>query len=595
MESVASVIFDSHNEDFRSPQGAIPCGSAVTLRVLVSKALDAYGVTLRLWEDEEEQLLNMLHGRDYTETPYGAFFEEYTICVSRETPGPIWYEFVVNTPGKPLTVCNPADGLGGRADVLDRPVSARSFQLSFVQNTFSVPEWAKGAILYQIFPDRFFRAPGYGDSAGRKMHESWQEDPAWQIDPDKGYYPADDFFGGNLKGIEQKLDYLKSLHVDVLYLNPIFAAYSDHRYDTADYEQIDSLLGTQEDLESLCATAAARGIRVLLDGVFSHTGSDSKYFNREGRFDTLGAYQSPDSPYYEWYTFKQFPNEYDCWWGVWSLPCVKEMTPSYLAYMLKNEDAVVKKWLRAGVSGWRLDVADELPDAFLKELRQSVKEEKPDALILGEVWEDASKKISYGARREFLYGDELDSVMNYPLRNAIVSFLRQEISGDDFCRVVLSLRENYPEESFFCLMNFLSTHDLERITTRLAVSAETMTREEQAYLTLTDEQRQIALGLHKLAVLLVFALPGMPSIYYGDEAGVEGAKDPFNRKPYPWGRENNGLLEWYRTVAALRDDVMKRGSLYLDTAGSLLSVRRRLDVQWRYVLLNVSDETAETL
>jgi glycosidase len=336
-------------------------------------------------------------------------------------------------------------------------------------------------------------------------------------------------------------------------------------------------------------------MRIILDGVFSHTGSNSKYFNREGTYGTVGAYQSTDSPYYEWYDFKSFPEKYDCWWGVWSLPCVKEMTPSYIKYILTDENSIVKRWLKAGISGWRLDVADELPDGFLKLLRTAVKETDKDALVLGEVWEDASNKVSYNTQREFLWGDELDTVMNYPLKNAVVSYLLEEISGSELKDKILSLRENYPRESFLCLMNFLSTHDSERILTRFISSAENMSRDEQAAF-IPDAQALLkAKALEKLAALMIFSLPGMPSVYYGDEAGLQGMKDPFNRKPFPWGREDAELLSWYRSISAMRDEVFKLGDLFIDAEGTLLSIRRHLDGAWRYVLINPTDESVETL
>ncbi|MBR2861907.1 MAG: glycoside hydrolase family 13 protein [Clostridia bacterium] len=595
METFQAVIFDSHDAQFRSPQGAIPRGQSLTLRILVHASLSAYGVTLRLWENNCERLLNLTRTNFFSHTPYGDFLEEYSINVSRETSGLSWYYFIINTPSKPLYCLNNQQMLGGAGEICDRPYFERSFQITTFDEDFSVPAWAKGAVMYQIFPDRFNRHEKFGDVSGRRVHESWLEEPDYLPDEKKGYYAADDFFGGNLRGIQDKLDYLKSLNVDVLYLNPVFESYSNHRYDTGDYEKIDRTLGTNKDFENLCHQAKKRGIRVILDGVFSHTGSDSRYFNRENNYEELGAYQSADSPYYSWYDFEQFPDKYDCWWGVWSLPCVKELNESYKNYILTDKNSIVKKWLRCGASGWRLDVADELPDEFLRILRKSVKEEDSDALILGEVWEDASNKVSYNKQREFLFGSELDTVMNYPLRNAIIDFLTGAATGEDFCRRVLSLRENYPRDTFYSLMNFLSTHDSERILTRFFYNLEGKTKEEQASVALTHEQRILAKALHKLGALLIFALPGMMCIYYGDEAGLEGGKDPFNRKPYPWGKEDKELLSWYKTLTNLRDKTFRLGELSLSCQGSLLNIVRTLDKEKRYVLINPCDETVETL
>jgi len=595
METFQSIIFDSHDEQFRCPQGAIAQGDSLVLRIFVSRALSPYGVTLRLWKDDQEFLYNMIRTNSFDHTPYGDFLEEYSINVSCETLGLMWYCFIVNTPVKPLYCLNNPSLLGGKGDVCESIDYNRSFQITVYKNDFTTPLWAKGATMYQIFPDRFYKKGGFLSKKHENLHENWFDEPDYKIDQALGYYPANDFFGGNFKGIEEKLDYLKSLNVDVVYLNPVFEAFSNHRYDTGDYETVDSLLGTNEDFIHLLKSAKKKGIRIILDGVFSHTGSDSKYFNRNGNYNTLGAYQSKDSPYYDWYDFEEFPNKYDSWWGVWSLPCVKELTPAYMDYILKNKNSIIKRWIKAGLSGWRLDVADELPDEFLVELRKCVKEADADALILGEVWEDASNKVSYNELRKFLWGEELDTVMNYPLKNAIVDFLTEKISANDFKLRVLSLRENYPESTFYCLMNFLSTHDSERILTRLCTSAENMLREEQAVYVPDEDTFIKAKALSKLAALIVFMLPGMPFIYYGDEAGLTGLKDPFNRKTFPWGKEDNELMDWYKTVSNLRNEILKEGKLYIDTAGSLLSIRRSLKGKWRYALINPTDTTVETL
>lgn len=596
MEPYRGIKFNSHDIFFKSPLGAISAEGVTTLRILVPRVLDAYGVTLRVWEDGREKLLSMAQEHTFASTPYGDYLDEYRVNVSRETSGLVWYQFIVNTATRPYYVCAPSDGLGGECEIHLHPHTDRSYLLTVYDSDFSVPEWAQGSVMYQIFPDRFYRNPHFGNVNGKKMHQSFAELPDWQIDESKGYYPADDFFGGNLKGIEEKLDYLKSLGVDVIYLNPIFKAYSNHRYDTGDYEEIDPLLGTNEDFVNLCNEAKKKNVRIILDGVFSHTGSDSKYFNKENSYPTLGAYQSEDSPYRKWYKFEKYPDKYDCWWGVWSLPCVDENEPSYRDYILNPENGIVTRWLNNGASGWRLDVADELPDGFIANLRKTVKQKDRNALIIGEVWEDASTKISYGKQREFLFGNELDTVMNYPLRNATVKLLRKEISLENFCRTVLSLREHYPEQVFNCLMNFISTHDVERIITALSSDTSKLSREEQACFSVDSKTLLQATENAKLATLIIFSLPGMPCIYYGDEAGLTGCKDPFNRKPFPWGNENRELTEWYVNLAKIHNcNCFKYGSLYLDCAGSLLSIRRKYGNEMRYVLINASDNTVETM
>ena len=342
---------------------------------------------------------------------------------------------------------------------------------------------------------------------------------------------------------------------------------------------MDPLLGTEEDFSSLCAAAKKLGIRVVIDGVFSHTGSDSVYFNREGRYPTPGAYRSQESPYYPWYTFHPWPDSYDCWWNFDTLPNVKETDPSYNTY-INGEEGIVRKWLRAGASGWRLDVADELPDAFLDQLTAAAKKEKPDALVLGEVWEDASNKTAYGIRRRYLLGKQLDTVMNYPFRDAILGFLL----GNDpkqFAETVESICENYPPPCLRLLMNHIGTHDTERALTILGGEpAGNRGREWQAAQTLSADQRDTGLKRLRLASLLQYLLPGVPCLYYGDEAGMEGYRDPFNRACYPWGKEGKNLLQWYQGLGQLRaqeKEILGKGmyrTLYAE--GNLLAFERFL-------------------
>ncbi|MDO4553228.1 MAG: glycoside hydrolase family 13 protein [Bacillota bacterium] len=395
--------------------------------------------------------------------------------------------------------------------------------------------------MYQIFPDRFARSKNCVPPPQNKDHilrEDWGGAP---LGPDAdGVVRNRDFFGGNLRGIQERLPYLESLGVTVLYLNPIFEAYSNHRYDTADYTKIDPLLGTEADFRELCRKAGDRGIRILLDGVFNHTGSDSIYFNQSGRFPGLGAYQSRDSLYYPWYRFEEWPEKYACWWGIKTLPAVNEEEPSYLDYMVRGKDSVARRWLRAGASGWRLDVVDELPDLFLEEFRKAVKEEKPEAAIVGEVWEDASTKVSYGQKRHYLDGTQLDSVMNYPLKDAVLQFLNKDGDAASFGREVETLRRHYPETVFYGLMNILGTHDTPRI------------------LTLLSEGRSPREGRRRLfAALLLWAfLPGIPCIYYGDELGMEGGKDPENRRCFQEEAADPEVRDHYRRLLAFRK---KRG------------------------------------
>ena len=453
-----------------------------------------------------------------------------------------------------------------------------------------MPAWFGQGITYQIFIDRFFRyEDGKRPPAGSRLHADWADTPDFLPD-ERGEITNSDFFGGNLRGLIEKLAYLKSLHVSTLYISPVFKAASNHRYDTADYMQVDPLLGDEALFTQLCARAREQGMRVLLDGVFNHTGFDSRYFNTHGAYDEPGAFESQASKYYPWYSFESWPERYSCWWGVRTLPQVNESHPEYMRYIFEDRDSVVRHWLRAGASGWRLDVADELPDEFIGGLRKSAREEKSDAVIIGEVWEDASNKISYGKRRRYLLGGELDGVMNYPFRSAVLAYLSGADAGD-FVRVMESQRENYPEKAFYSQMNSLGTHDTARILTLLGgVGTQPPgTRQERAAHRLSPEERACAVSLLKVGAAIQFLFPGSPCVYYGDEAGMEGWEDPFNRRGYPWGREDQELVDWYSRLGRIRAEsraVQSGGIRYLCAEGALLVFERSLSGERRVLAAN---------
>jgi 4-alpha-glucanotransferase len=413
------------------------------------------------------------------------------------------------------------------------------YQLTVYSGGYTTPKWLKNGVMYQIFPDRFARSkscPAPQQDKEYILREDWGGLPNDKPD-EKGVIRNNDFFGGNLRGITENLDYLEDLGVTVIYLNPIFEAYSNHRYDTADYKKIDPMLGSEEDFIELCGKAEEKGIRIILDGVFNHTGSDSLYFNKQGRFPELGAYQSKESPYFRWYRFIEFPEKYESWWGIDTLPSVNESEPSYLNYIIRSEDSVVKHWLRCGAAGFRLDVADELPDEFLGALRASVKETDPDAAVIGEVWEDASNKTAYGLRRKYFLGDQLDSVMNYPLKNAVIDFLIRRTDGPSLEQTVNSIWENYPPPAFNALMNIMGTHDTGRILTVLSENS----RDD-------DYSRQRLF----LDLLITSFMPGIPCIYYGDEIGMKGGKDPFNRLCFEPEKGDPAILRFFRRLFAFR-------------------------------------------
>lgn len=583
-------LFNSRDIAYRDPFGAVAEGTAIHFRVRVPRELRCRAVWLRVEEDA------------CASTQFGTFWAgmadadtEWWECHYVPTHAALyWYDFLLDVAdGRRRLRCRG----DGSAELCAEDVPPRPWQLTCYAADFRTPTWLLGGVMYQIFPDRFCAsgASKAGVPTDREMHASWEDVPVWKPDA-QGRVRNADFFGGDLQGIRRKLEYLQSLGVTCLYLNPIFEAHSNHRYDTADYRAIDPLLGTEEDLRLLAKEAKQRGMRLLLDGVFSHTGSDSRYFNKERRYGDVGAYNSPTSPYRSWYRFYHFPNDYAAWWGMDTLPEVNECDPSFKEFIL-GENGVVPYWLRQGASGWRLDVADELPDEFLDALRTTAKAVDPDALILGEVWEDASNKESYGHRRRYLLGGQLDSVMNYPFRDAILGFLLGG-SATDFHNAVMTIAERYPPPVLHLLMNHIGTHDTERALTVLGgEAANGRGREWQAGTRLSAEQRERGLRRLRVAALLQYCLVGVPCVYYGDEAGMEGYRDPFNRCGYPWGREETELIEWYRRLGKLRASVpmLRDGELRPFPTGteSVVAFTRRSEEGTLLCLVNREEKEVE--
>lgn len=545
------IEHNSQNSIYRSPFGAVPTLSEVTLRLFGK--LDEIPKAVKLvyhFKDQEAKVMPMYY---YKSVATGSLYE---IKLSLpEEAGILWYYFILQTNGHIYYYGNNLEQLGGLGQVYNR--IPPSFQITVYKEDYKTPDWFKNSIAYQIFPDRFARGVMDSFEVGRKdiIAREWTDIPYYKAEQFGGEYLANDFFGGNLKGIMGKLPYLKDLGISAIYLNPIFKAYSNHKYDVGDYEEVDPMFGDNELFESLCEKAKELGIRIILDGAFSHTGSDSKYFNKYNKYPTVGAYQSKESPYYTWYNFTNYPDEYDTWWGFKTLPNLNELEPSFVNYLLTSSDAIIKKWLKLGAFGWRLDVADELPEQFIKIMRKEVKNYNPDAVLIGEVWEDASNKVSYGVQREYLLGEELDSVMNYPLRSAIIDFSCEHVDSFNFARRLMSLYENYPREAFYSCLNFLSTHDSMRILTVLGDGRSlNLSKDEQASFRLSDRNLTLAKKRLKNAILILMTLPGVPCIYYGDEVGMQGFDDPFNRGTYPWGSEDIEVLDTYKKMIKLRQE-----------------------------------------
>lgn len=536
------IAYNSRNTLHKSPFGAVKQGQNIVFKVVLPRNLQCSGVDLVIKSDSGEYKYHPMNWLSMQ----GDSEEWWALGYTAEKEDIYFYHFEYDTPWGRTAIRHCGDSLGRLS------MGTHDWQLSVYAKDFTTPDWLKGGLFYQIFPDRFYNSGKKKKNIpdGRKLRDDIFGEPEWK--PTKeGKVLNNDYFCGDLKGIEQKLDYLESLGVTCLYLNPIFEAQSNHRYDTADYSKVDPLLGDEKDLKSLCKKAREKGISVILDGVFSHTGDDSIYFNKYGRYDSVGAYQSTESPYYNWYKFINHPAEYHSWWGISILPEVKEESPDFIEF-ITGENGIARKWLRTGVRGWRLDVADELPDEFLDEFRKAVKQENPEALVLGEVWEDASNKFSYGQRRRYFGGKQLDSVMNYPFAEAIISFIRTgKVEG--FSEKIITILENYPKCVIDVLMNHIGTHDTMRAITQLVgESCEYRDRNWQSGRILSEEKYALGVKLLKLAAVIQFTLPGVPCIYYADEAGMQGYKDPFNRFCYPWGKENTELLEFYRSLGNMR-------------------------------------------
>ena len=548
-ENTMSLLHDARYSQYRAPFGAVAEGSSLHLafQVMGGKPISA---VLNLYGDDFKAKYPMEHSGNM----FSVGFEV------PEKPGAMWYNFKITDADGSRWLCPDESGYLGQVFKSEHG----SFRLTVYKKDFETPDWAKNSVMYQIFPDRF--ALSDDDTAKKgieyhmnlcqtpELHVSTLEPPRYLPRAFEENYSPDDFYGGTLKGIAEKLPYIKSLGVNLIYLNPICEARSNHRYDTSDYKKVDPILGTNEDFEELCYKAEKLGIRIILDGVFSHTGADSIYFNRYGSYPTVGACQGQNSEFYPWYDFSSFPEEYRCWWGFKDLPEVEEHNPDWQNYVIKNQDSVVKTWINRGSSGWRLDVADELPDDALSLIRTAAKEADPEAFVLGEVWEDAVLKESYGGRRNYALGYSLDSVMNYPFRTAVLDFIHKKTDAFALRDFLISQHMNYPLPIYYCLMNLLGSHDVVRLRTTIAADAnyKGMSREEQLKIQFSDEVLKKAVELEKLCAAVQYAIPGIPSLYYGDEQGMCGVCDPFNRGFFR--EEDCGLYEWYSSLAKFRNE-----------------------------------------
>ncbi len=543
LKNNAYAFHDAYDARYRSPLGAVVEGEKLHLSIAAFGGVERAELCLRA--DETEQLIPMQREGDM-----------FTAEITAPSPSALFYAFKINGESN---LCCGGDGHSS----LKCSTEGDGFRLTVYKRGFETPERFCRSIMYQLFPDRFGflddgtaeRGIEYHRRLGQtpQLHKSINEPVKWQPREGEADYAPDDFYGGTLRGIAARLPYLKGLGVGTLYLNPIVEARSNHRYDCSNYENVDPILGSVEDYVNLCSEAERLGIAVINDGVFSHTGADSVYFDRYGNYGGAGAYQNVDSSYGKWFDFRRFPDDYRCWWGFKDLPEVNELDPGWQDYIISGRDSIVKLWLRRGASGWRLDVADELPDEVLSLIRAAAKSEKPDSVIIGEVWEDAVTKVSYGARRNYALGYSLDSVMNYPFRAAVITFARGESDAFALRDFLASQMMNYPRPLYRALMNLLSSHDVERLHTALGAkgNVKSLSRAEQAAFALTPEESERATALQKLCAAIQYCVPGVPCLYYGDEECLDGAGDPFDRAPFE--PSCAGLHNFYARLGEIRN------------------------------------------
>lgn len=510
-----SIIYDSWMESHKKPFGALEIGEDININIEAISDVKEIYLILETNEDikKEIKMENKSNGI-------------FTIDKYKFEKENIYFYYFKSIEGETLDVKYYGKSYDCGECVECHDINyINKYQITVSRKTES-PKWFKEGILYHIFVDRFNRTGKINNPKKNSfIYANWEDTPMY-IKNKENEVIRWDFHGGNLKGIISKLNYLKGLGVTVIYLSPIFKSQSNHKYDTGDYKTIDPMFGDEEIFKELIYKASKKGINIILDGVFSHTGDDSIYFNKYGNYDSLGAYQSKNSKFFSWYNFKDYPNEYDCWWGVKSLPNVNETENSYMDYIIRDKDSVIKKWMNYGVKGWRLDVVDELPSKFLETLKKETLNIDNESVIIGEVWEDASNKISYSERRKYFLGNQLNGVTGYVFKNIVVDFLKGNVNSQAVYNRFMTIKENYPKDAFKSNLNLLGTHDTRRILTEL------------------NEEKELL----KLAVFIQMTFEGVPYVYYGDEAGLIGETDPDNRRTYPWENEDKDILNFYKKI-----------------------------------------------
>jgi len=596
-----SLRFNSRDLAHKRPFGAVPAGTQIEYAVTALPGVEALTLVLerRRLEGNQEVLEYIETGRVPMQkaAASGDGTERWTANHRFDAVAihGWWFEAVIA--GKKYALQNNTDaiywtrekGSNGVAAVGEMPAlasSIRRFRQTVHQPGMAVPDWAPDIVYYYIFPERYRNGnPRNDPRPGRDKYRAYgiEKHADWL---DRPYKPGtgdgsdthfnNDFFGGDLAGIIEKLDDIKDLGANTIYMTPVFQAASNHKYDTADFKRIDPAFGTNADFVRLTREAAKRGIRIIADTSLNHTGSDSLYFNRYGNYQSRGAFQNgrpdPKSPYFGWYRFDltqtEADRQYTGWVGVTDLPEIDKSSPAWRQFAYGAKDSVMKLWLDRGAAGWRMDVAPWVPDDFWREWRTAVKAHKPDALTVAETWFDASK---------YFLGDMFDSTMNYIFRNAVLDWA----AGGKAQTLVVNLelmREAYPKPALFAAMNLLSTHDQARSLHHFGWSTEHGNLRDAAAETRAKQRL-------KLALLFQMSYPGAPTVYYGDEVGVTGGDDPYNRATYPWpdrgGQPDLALRAEFKRLIALRHahPVLRRGELLapLHVDDHVVVLARRLD------------------
>lgn len=644
---------DSRDPLYRSPGGAVVAGTSVTIRFRTLHN-DVTAVTLRVYDvDESAQQLIPMNVAASDVPCYQADLlprtcDFWETSLQRSAPNNLWYRFIVTDGTDTAYYADNTSALdGGEGSPSDNIVD-NGYALMFHARAFKTPLWPRSAVIYQVFPDRFRNGrtsnePKTGDVryddpvialpwgtlpegycrnyADGNTNCPWRFDPTPPpSSPTREAPRGRDYFGGDLKGLDQRLHYLQSLGVTAIYLNPIFNAASNHGYDTQNYYQIDPYFGPFSDWTSLVHHAAYKGVRLIVDGVFNHLSSDSYFFDRYHHFPTVGACESSAALHRSWFYFRPPAGSepspcapstaggddtyYVGWFGFDSIPVLNKTRPFVQQYFLTGPVSVAKYWLWQGASGWRLDVMGDpsFPPEYWKRFRTVVKQTRPDALVIGELWQKDTTLLRH------LRGDRADSTMNYRLRDAVIGLLApgpfdakgfpdsgRRISPSEFAARLESIREDYPRQVYFSLMNLLDSHDTERLLWTLTPGAETTADREENTVNVAAGKQAM-----KLASMIQFFVPGAPTIYYGDEVGLTGDDDPDDRRTYPWadkgGTPDLDLFAHYQSLIALRRHTaaLTNGefeALLADDDSETVALGRKTGSQAAVLVINRSSAT----